>query len=167
MAITYKGNVYEEVTDGSAEIGDLLHVTVLDGNVSDVWCFSTDDYRFVPDVDIKTRGDYCFLDDDLDVWARYRKITATKTTENKPTPTITIGTERYRVVNAAVTPPVYVGRTSGESVALTKNIKSATTYGYLNGASEAAKVANSYGLGEFRVYTESTVLTHAEAVDID
>ncbi|EUJ38188.1 nucleotide modification associated domain-containing protein [Brochothrix thermosphacta] len=70
----YEGKEYKEVTDGSAEIGDLIHVTNTSGAECDVWCFSNDDNFETPCVGGALPGSYYCLDNEFDDYKRYRYL---------------------------------------------------------------------------------------------
>ena len=79
----YKVNEYVEVTDGSAEIGDLIHVTNTSGDECDVWCFSNDDNFETPCVDSALPGSYYCLDNEFDDYRRYRYVKGVEETPVK------------------------------------------------------------------------------------
>lgn len=70
----YGGKEYVEVTDGSAKIGDLIHVTNTSGAECDVWCFSNDDNFETPCVANALPGSYYCLDNEFDDYRRYRCV---------------------------------------------------------------------------------------------
>ena len=67
----YNGKEYAEVT---GEIGDLIHVTEVEGEVCDVWGFTTDSAFTMPDLDVILPNGWETLDDDTDEWTRYRYV---------------------------------------------------------------------------------------------
>ncbi|WOZ56223.1 hypothetical protein BtpYZU03_19 [Brochothrix phage BtpYZU03] len=70
----YEGKEYVEVTDGSGEIGDLIHVTTVESEVCDILCFTTDSCATRPDVGVVLPNGWQSLNMDIDEWTRYRYV---------------------------------------------------------------------------------------------
>ncbi|WP_141690724.1 nucleotide modification associated domain-containing protein [Brochothrix thermosphacta] len=82
----YEGKEYKEVTGnigGIGKNGDLIHVTEVNGEVCDVWCFTTDSNSFLPSVNVVLSDGNDCLDSDVDIFTRYRYV---KDVEETPAP---------------------------------------------------------------------------------
>ena len=73
----YENKEYVEVTGNIGEIGkngDLIHVTEVNGEVCDVWCFTTNSNSFIPSVNVVLSDGNDCLDIDVDIFTRYRYV---------------------------------------------------------------------------------------------
>lgn len=85
MHIIYKDKEYKEVTDGSGEIGDLIHATEIDRESCDIWCFTTNSIVNLPAVDVRLPlpNGYKVLDIYTDKFKRYRYVKDVKETSTE------------------------------------------------------------------------------------
>ncbi|WOZ56183.1 hypothetical protein BtpYZU02_23 [Brochothrix phage BtpYZU02] len=73
----YEGKEYVDVTgniDETGKKGDLIHVTEVNGEVCDVWCFTTNSNSFIPSVNVVLSDGNDCLDIDVDIFTRYRYV---------------------------------------------------------------------------------------------
>lgn len=85
MHIIYEGKEYKKVTDGSGEIGDLIHATEIDRESCDIWCFTTNSIANLPAVDVRLPlpNGYKVLDIYTDKFKRYRYVKDVKETSTE------------------------------------------------------------------------------------
>ncbi|MDO7864815.1 hypothetical protein Q5427_10995 [Brochothrix thermosphacta] len=76
----YEGKEYKMIPQEGAAIGDLIHVSEVDGTPCDVWCFATDACIDIPDIDVVLSNGYECLDCNDDVFTRYRYVKDVKET---------------------------------------------------------------------------------------
>lgn len=160
MAIEHEGKYYEEVTDYSAEIGDLIHVSEVCHESCDIWCFTMDASTFVPYVDVRLPDNYNLLDIDVDKYKRYREVQApVETTETPPKP---YETGRYKVASIDGDKELYVNSAGNAYVMLTRDITLAAYFIDESNANKLAETANTYGIGTFSIYKEVASLVRLE-----
>lgn len=160
MTIGHEGKYYEEVTDSSSEIGDLIHVSEVSHESCDIWCFTTDASVYVPNVDVTLPDGYESLVFNTDVFARYREVqTPVETTETLPKQ---YDTGRYKVASIDGDTKLYVNSVCDDYVMLTKNIALSADLKANSDANMLAEIANTYGIGTFSVYKEVASLVRLE-----
>lgn len=160
MAVEYEGKYYELVTDYSAEIGDLIHVSKFGGDSCDIWCFTTDSSLYVPSVDVTLPDGYIVLSISIDIFTRYREVqTPVETTETLPKQ---YDTGRYKVASIDGNTGLCVNSVGDDYVMLTKNIAVSADLKAESSAQQQAEIANTYGIGTFSIYKEVASLVRLE-----
>lgn len=160
MAVEYEGKYYELVTDGSAEVGDFIHVIKLKGRPCDIFCFAQDASEAMPLVDALLPGGSSILDEDTDLFARYREVqTPVEKAETPPKP---YETGRYKVASIDGNTGLYVNSVGDDYVMLTKNIAVSADLKAESSAQQQAEIANTYGIGTFSIYKEVASLVRLE-----
>lgn len=160
MAIEHEGKYYEVVTDYSAEIGDLIHLTEEMGSSCDVWRFTTDSHVSMPDISEPTLGDRYILDMAYDKCTRYREVQAP--VEKAETLSNPYETGRYKVASIDGDTELYVNSVGDDYVMLTKNIAVSADLNAESSAQQQADTANTYGIGAFSIYKEVATLVRLE-----
>ena len=160
MAIEHEGKYYEEVTDYSAEIGDLIHVSRVAGGPCHIWCFTTDSSETMPYVDVQMPDGGVLLDEDFDKFTRYREVQEpVEKAETLPNP---YETGRYKVASIDGDTKLYVNSVCDDYVMLTKNIALSADLKANSDANKLAETANTYGIGTFSAYKEVASLVRLE-----
>lgn len=160
MAIEHEGKYYEVVTDNSGAVGDLIHVSSVRSDSCVVWCFTTDAYIRLPQVDVVLSDGYDCLDSDADTFTRYREVQAP--VEKAETLPKQHDTERYKVAFINDDTEVYAHSSGDKYVILTKYYSMCNHFTDVDKAKTAAEIANTFGIGSFAVYKEVASLVRLE-----